>query len=72
MGKMGHSCTCQTLALESRLNLSMKKLILNLCALAGIFYGEAVNAADKSKVCSSQGSQVMDGWRMNIGPGICC
>ena len=50
MGKMGHSCTCQTLALESRLNLSMKKLILNLCALAGIFYGEAVDAADKSKV----------------------
>ena len=50
MGKMGHSCTRQTLALESRLNLSMKKLILKLFTLAGIFYGEAVNAADKSKV----------------------
>ena len=36
--------------MEGGLILPMKKLIINLCALAGLLTGAAVEAADKAKV----------------------
>jgi hypothetical protein len=50
MGKMGRARPRQTLAVEGGLILTMKKLILKLCVLAGLLSGAVVGAADKAKV----------------------
>ena len=50
MGKMGRARPRQTLAVEGGLILTMKKLILKLCVLAGLLSGAVVDAADKAKV----------------------
>ncbi len=50
MGKMGYSCTCETVAVEGGIILPMKKLILNLCVLVGLLSCAVVKAVDKAKV----------------------
>ena len=50
MGKVGLASSSKTVALEGRLILQMKKLILNMFVIAGLLSGATIEAADKSKV----------------------
>ena len=50
MGKVGVTSSSKTVALEGRLILQMKKLILNMFVIAGLLSGAIIEAADKSKV----------------------
>mgnify|MGYP001339609375 FL=1 len=50
MGKVGLTSSSKTVALEGRLILQMKKLILNMFVIAGLLSGATIEAADKSKV----------------------
>lgn len=50
MGKVGVTSSSKTVALEGRLILQMKKLILNMFVIAVLLSGATIEAADKSKV----------------------
>ena len=50
MGKVGVTSSSKTVALEGRLILQMKKLILNMFVIAVLLSGAIIEAADKSKV----------------------
>ena len=50
MGKVGLTRSSKTVALEGRLILQMKKLILNMFVIAVLLSGATIEAADKSKV----------------------
>ena len=50
MGKVGLTSSSKTVALEGRLILQMKKLILNMFMIAVLLSGATIEAADKSKV----------------------
>ena len=50
MGKVGLTSSSKTVALEGRLILQMKKLILNMFVIAVLLSGATIEAADKSKV----------------------